>query len=317
MTKRTKQTKKTKKPGGNVRKAVVPGARGAGLDAAALAYARLLEDPCRAELTHPVYMAGTSGYLTRIKQVVQLGLNPNAVDGYTAFQPGGLPTVTSSMTGMWHGGWANAAGGTLNTIAGTTGPAFLISATVGQYRPVAGCLKVHYTGSELNRAGLISVGICNQLQLANGETGIGPVATYVPSTARTARLGTEPHEVRWVPSVSQDMTFTGSSQPTSTSQVVGMGTVIYVFAQGVPAGSCLVEVDFVYEWVPETSQGMTQSVQAPRSANTTADVLRALGSAYGGLTEFATSPLGKRVFGGIARGIYAMANAKAVPLLAM
>lgn len=312
--KTTQQRKKQQKPQSvNARKGALGVRPRAVLDKHALAYARLLEDPCRADLTYPVYSAGTAGYLTRVKQVVLLGGNSGAADGYTAFVPGGDADVTD-MYGMWHHGWS-AGGGALGVIAGATGPSFLRSTAVGSYRPIAGCLKVHYTGSELNRAGMISVGIVNQLQLAAGETILNPITAFVPSSAKTVRLGSEPHEVRWVPTNATDQAFSSSTQP-AAGGTFSFSTVVYVMAQGVPPGTCSVECDFVYEWQPDTTQGMEHTVEAPRSANTLADVLRVLGEAYGGLTAFATSSAGNTVLGVVGRGLYAAMNAKGVPLRA-
>lgn len=313
MVKRKNTTAQKRKNKGGTQRAVVTKVKPT-LDKNAFAYARLLEDPCRADLTYPVYAAGTAGYLTRVKQVVLLGNNAGTVDGYTAFVPGGAANTTTSL-GMWHHGWS-AGGGGLGTLTGATGPPFLRSNAVGSYRPVAGCLKVHYTGSELNRAGMISVGIVNQLQLAAGETGVAAISSFIPSSAKTVRLGAEPHEVKWVPTTTYDQAFSAASQPESVG-TYAQSTTVYVMAQGVPAGTCTVECDFVYEWQPETTQGMEHSIEAPRSANTTADVLRVLGDAYGGLTAFATSSTGKKVLGVVGRGLYSVMNAKGLPLLAM
>lgn len=289
----------------------------AGLDKAALDYARLLEDPCRADLVRPTYNFGSSGYLARVKQIVAIGGNSGAVDAYTAFAPANDADNATSSGSMWHHGYSTTTGGTLGTLTGANGPAWLRSSNVGYYRPVAGCLKVHYTGSELSRSGLISLGLAPGLALAAGETGVGSVSGIVPSTAKTVRLGSEPHEVRWLPLSSDDQIFAASDQPTTGGYSVLGSSVVYVLAQGVPAGTVNVEVDFVYEWVPDmayASSSMEVSISPPPSRNTLADVLRFLDQAYGGLQAFATSSGGRKLLGVVARGAYSVMNSVGAPL---
>lgn len=313
--KRNKQKKKQQQAPGRARRSMAVSAYKAGLDKAALDYAKLLEDPCRADLVRPVYNFGTSGYLCRVKQVVTLGGNSAAVDAYTAFMPGGEADSTVG-TGMWHHGYAAAAGGSLGTITGQIGPAFLRTGTVGHYRPVAGCLRVHYTGTELNRSGMVSLGIAPSAMVVSGETGVGTVATMVPSSTRTVRLGSEPHEVRFLPLSSTDQLYSSSSEPQTGTFAFGC-TVLYVLAQGVPAGTVNVELDFVYEWVPNmdfSASSMEITIAAPPSRNTLADVLRFVSDAYGGLQAFATSNSGRKVLGVLARGAYAVANSVGAPL---
>jgi len=275
------------------------------LDQHALAYAKLLADPCGADLVHPPHMYGSSGYLTRLKAIVTAGNNGGAVDSYTAFVPTGDPNGVSSLS-QFQFGYSTTAGGALGTITGASGLNFLAQPVVGQFRPVAGCAKVHYTGSELNRSGTVTLGVLPQLAIAAGEVATA-ASNYVNNNMRTVRLGSEPHEVRWLPLSPADERWY-SADETLVPGTSDWGTSLVVYVQNAPAGSVTIEVDFVYEWVPGATQGITQTVIAPKSANTTKDVLRFVSNAAGGLAEFATSPSGKRVLGSVARGVYAVMN---------
>ena len=278
----------------------------ASLDSAALKYARLLSDPCNADLCHPVYAGTEGGYLVRLKSFLTAGGSGSAVDSITCFNPFGRNDTGFQ---QWCATYASAGGG-LGNVSEFGSMPWLSTGGVGYYRPVAGCLKVHYIGAELERKGLVSL-IVGKQQCQYGDAyGSTTADALVPTSAKTVRLGSEPHELRWAPMTPDDTEYSTQYQPGGSYTPVGVvkGTVLTVIVQGAPAGSVRLEVDFVYEWLPEYSSGLVNSITTPPSRNTLNDVLRAIGNAAGGIQEWAVSSQGKRVLGAIGRGVYSMVN---------
>lgn len=287
-----------------------------GLDDNAKRYAALLSDPCNADLTYPVYSGSTSGYLVRLKQFLTAGGNSNAVDSYTAFCPtfSADGTITEAYR-MIAAGYSSNTGGSLGTIVGYGAMPFLNSSVVGHYRPVAGCLKVHYTGSELNRSGIIHLSV-GPPSIIGGETGVGSVTSFIPNTAKSVRLGSEPHEVKWFPASTSDEGFTSANQPGDQGGAWLTGTALMLYVVGAPAGSVQIEVDFIFEWTPNPDANIQMSFRAPPSTNTTAQVIKALGDAAGGMLEWSTTPHGRRIIGSVGRGVYNVMTRGAQALLA-
>jgi len=288
MAKRTQKRKNANaKPKGKRK-----GSRGAthALDAGAMAWARLLDDPCGAPLARPCYGLSASGTLTRVKQIVLLGGNTGAVDGFTFFQPTGRVDLTTSGCMVGHG-YSITTGGALGVITGAAGPSFLSSTMVGSYRPVAGCIKALYTGTELNRSGIISVGIWTENQLPVGSTPSATAYTLSLGALDRARTGERQHEVKWVPAMPYDQVYAANASG-AMGGVYANATVIWVAGYNVPAGSVSVEIDFVYEIIPEAGYG-APSIEAAPSRNSAQQVLSFLSEAAGGLTRWAISPPGR------------------------
>lgn len=294
---KTKPSNKKNK-GRNTRPKPKAKALTSGLDAAAKAYAQLLSDPCYAPIVHPVSEVSNSGFLVRVKGFVTAGGNAGAVDSITQFTPGNWATESVFAGSMWAFGYSTTFNGSLGVASGSPGPAFLQgSGVVGAYRPVAGCLKVHYLGSELNRQGRVSIGLLPS-QAASTGSGLFTAPSYVTQCQKTSRLGDEVHEIKFVPLSSTDHMFTtiaGSANPTTNV------TSMVVVVQNAPAGSVQIGYDFVYEWVPEPSSGLSTSLEATKSSNSASDVINVLQRAYGSLEKFATSDSGRAIASGLGR----------------
>jgi len=311
---RSKAPQKQRVPARSARSRSSRGGGGVALDKQAAAYMQLLADPCNADLVTAPFAVGHAGYLLRTKQFYMAGNNGSAVDSYSAFVPGGDSNTTVS-TGMWHFGYAAAPGGAMGTLGGGEGPAFLSSAAVGYYRPVAGCIKVHYTGSELNRQGMVTLGLLPKLNLASGEPGIPGVSQFVGSGFKTCRLGSQPHELRYVPLSAADMNFSSATQPLSGGTYIDATTLV-VLVEGAPAGTIRLEVDFVWEWTPDVGSGLQVTIEAPKSTNTINEVLSKAAAVYGSLQAFAVSNTGKSIVTGIMNTISAARNVGGLALLA-
>lgn len=243
------------------------------LDAGAKAWLKLLSDPCGADLAHPCYGGTTSGYLTRMRYTYTVPAT--AVDFIAEWNPSEL---TSSFVRYC---WATSVGGSLGNASNIPGgvPApFLTNSVVGRYRPVAGCLKVHYTGAELDRKGSVGLNLSFGETLVDGE-GIGSSApAMLAPMATVARLGSVAHEIRWLPGLS-DGEFSSSASGDDKSWSQEGGGSIQVVITGMPAGTAMLEFISVYEWQPaeESSPGLRSTMEGPRSRNHLNEILSAVG----------------------------------------
>jgi len=150
---------------------------------------------------------------------------------------------------------------------------------VSQYRLVAGCIKVHYVGTELNRSGMVYTGYTNTNPWRD-TTGLGVTISNVANHVgvKMCRLGTEQHEARWVPDAESSF-FIGKNKGDSSWEET-QGSTLSVAVLGAPVDSIQYEVVCVWEWVPDPNQvggGIVATPQAPKSANTLNEVLRTIG----------------------------------------
>lgn len=280
--KKEKKKGSKKKPGA----AGVAMLRARGLDAAGLAWMKLLADPCGAAMTFPCFNSAGSGYLMKTTQIVEFGGNSAAVSGLSFFTPG-MHADQNATLSMWCHAYSNTAGGLLGTATATSGPAFLGSANVNAYRAVAGCLKLRYSGTEMDRKGIVYTYNSPQQEYKHNDTGLPSVDSIIPNCIRSKRLGEEEHEVRWIPQASgdQNWTMTNTGGPGVASNSHDNTTIGFV-VRGAPAGTLFVEATFVWEWVPGNYSGLRDQPQANRSSNTVGQVLSAVGS----ISNFISDP---------------------------
>jgi len=250
-------------------------------DAASAAYLRLLADPCAADMVAPTFGGTGSGYLMRTKYVLAAGAVADSVFEFTpqyANQPYRLCTA--------------------GTTGGALGPAGFVSLPVqlqniaGTYRCIAACLKVYYTGSELTRQGIVASALTGGPYLNAGDTPVEAAPAFAEKATRYVRLGTEMHEVRWVPQES-DQNFVSMTQPEISDEIFNEGATIQMTVVNAPPSTIQYEVTAVWEWTPRTDPGTSTTggsiVYAPR-APTTPLPLNATLHRIGDLAKFATDP---------------------------
>jgi len=265
----------------------------AGLDAAGAAHAQLLNDPCGAALTKPVYIGTGSGYLTRFTQDVTFTQD----SGLLCFTPAGTGLLGNSGIIQAAGASSSAA---LVTNSAVTGPGVnFLAGVADQARPVAACIQVIYTGTELNRAGIINraqfTGAdCAFLDSTTGLT-FDSVASSFPVETRTPA---ERLEVKWAPGM-RDSDFTGLNVGTR----VGDRGSIGVLWRGLGATSSIkLRITVVYEWRPTAIEGVVAPVATGDSShNTIGAVVNALfrSNPSWGFSD-SMMKLGSRAFGVLA-----------------
>lgn len=267
------------------KKAPVNGVKAKGLDAYASAYRRLLTDPCSADMVQPVTNSVGSGQLVRCRNFVNPG--PDARDS--------VIQLFSRFT-HWNGtantqpyilfASANQAGTMPQNIYEVVANPTVEAARAR--RLVAGCIKVHYTGSEVNRAGIVSGNLATVPTL--GAVGTHPVPViYELQTQHphVVRLGEAKHEYKWAPLDEEDEDFfsgpTDMNPPQSWYPGGVNGTALSVCVQNAYPGSILYEVVTVWELQHGSGgvtgpSGIVTSVRTDYSSSTRKNVLQSLGS---------------------------------------
>jgi len=265
------------------------------MDSATAKYLALLEDPCAADLAPPTYGGTGSGYLMLTKQVV----TPisTATDGLLEYTPS----------------WANQAV-RLNAVAvtGTALGAVTYAAVPDQltniaenFRPVAACVKVYYTGSELNRSGMVFGSLLDAPSTQYWEVLTGTALAYSISAARFVRIGSEMHEYRWCPNESDQAW--GTIQSNAPQNEDYQGSTLQVGFVGAYAGTVSFEITTVWEWQPKTggstSNGGTGIVSTPRAPVTPLS-LNATLHRLGNLAEWSAQPRNRQRIMQFAQGVY-------------
>jgi len=220
-----------------------------------------------------------------------------AVDSVFQFCPAwgtAMFTLTSAAT----------TGGALGLPTNPGVPNFLLSSAVGSYRCVAACVRPHYTGTELNRSGLVGTSLQAGPQLIVNTAPANAIGVYVASSQRIVRFGEEVHEARWFPQDSDGNFVTNSDPPgQNVQQLIGAAVVIAV--QNAYVGTTTYEVNAVWEWSPNTNagNGLSNAIRAPRTAATLNTTL----SKVKNIIAFATEPSNREAVNTALAGMAKMA----------
>jgi len=263
-------TKRPKSASANpARKTVVQARRSAprfsSLDEAGRAYARLLNDPCAAPLAPPAFMGTGAGYLTRVVNEYSFSSD----SGYLALVPGcwGTGATTSSVV------YATAVNASTAQPGGYyPGPGSAFFAGIAaEVRPVAACLQLMYTGSELNRSGVVNRSQINGNEAIaySGSTADG-LAAGCPNEVRTP--DSTPIELKWAPGILDgDFAYVG------TTQTSGQRGAIAMVWRGLGSGSIKIRATVVYEWRPTPTEGViAPSPSGSKSRNTMDEIVGVL-----------------------------------------
>lgn len=238
---------------------------GVGLDANALAYARLVADPCNAPVVRPIYAGGESGYTFRAESFFTIGTNAGETAGIVHWTPG---YVNSDATELVVGQAASASAN-ITASANTSGPgrAFLV-ANATAVRCIAACIRITYPGAESARAGRIHYGNSNggmidALQVVTADG----VAQALQNYTRTPP---EALELVWRPGVA-DQEFNDPSAVASPQLRDRKSALTLAFA-GLPATVGLtVHMTAVYEWLPRTALGVANDTAGKVVSRNTLD----------------------------------------------
>lgn len=293
----TQRKKKTAQDGTVARVGRRRGGMAGGLDSAARAYAQLLLDPCNGRLVRPIYAGSGSGYLARFQKTFTI---TNVKEGgclSLLYAPGQIGKATagwlapdSPLGAITYTAWDGAQNEYKLWCPSTgyqPGYAFLAGQGKTSCRPIAACMRVRYTGKEIDRSGT-----CYTAYLPNADnyisetpTGQGGVSELTCQNLATAsqfstRTPDGTLEVKWSPNRG-DMRFrepltTSATLPNWHSDPAHAGMAFA--ALGLPANMTFeFTLTCVYEWMPDTDTGLTIPVETAPSNSSLDAVLGHLG----------------------------------------
>jgi len=153
---------------------------------------------------------------------------------------------------------------------------------VGRKRCVAACVKVIYTGAELDRKGLVAGTLDSGYTLIGGEAIGGTAPVWLVGMPHTARMGSEKHEFLWVPGDSdQNFRVTQGGEELTTNE--NSGNSLQIVVSGAPPGSFILECTSCWEWQPSEEPGINQKpsgivgMKGPPSAFPLSAILHSIG----------------------------------------
>lgn len=232
---------------------------GSSLDAAGLAHARMLADPCNALMAPPCYSGMGTGEYRRFRRIINV---PLAVEGSYSFVPGGNFFLAATHIA------GNA--GTDYTFNGyELFPSTQLDAKT-ESRCIAACVKIRYTGAESERKGVI--GLRTSPFCYNYGAEVSKNDTQLTGCPLLNRVGEVQHEVKFVPGTGDELftgNFGGPIGPLNTH-----GSFGFTFSD-VPTLTLQIEVTAIIEI--EARESMVVNSVAPTSRNTVNNVLSALG----------------------------------------
>lgn len=262
------------------------------LEGPARDWLRLLGDPCNGALTSPPYPSSDTGYLIRTVDVFNpiaistTGLVPGStyfVDSFVQYTPSNLSTSTS----LIFCGTPNVGSASIAASGGLSN--FITSSVVKRYRPVACCLKFIPSGPYSSRAGTVGVSYSPGMTVGVGDA-VGSTQ-LIGNALHTSPTGSEPHEIKWIPTA-DDATWTtanGASLPTGGSvsislrgiDAVATSTSAYVvngYFQAITA----------WEWTPSAGNALGMATKAPMRTT-----VQAILSTIQDMGMFLTTPMGR------------------------
>lgn len=257
------------KPKGKKMQVVMPRQIRASLDAQAMAWARILNDPCSAPLAHPCYAGSDGGILVRCESIIDIGTGGTDTSGAFFWSPGGLGLVSTFATGLAQGVAVNSTTNMTSvsmTAALQPGYAYL-SQNAASFRAVAACMQITYLGSESNRSGVVSYGGANGTTFNTTDViSAGSLSTVLEKFERTP-VGTI--EVKWRPSAF-DQTFKDTTATLTVAELAKYSSVGMVYSGLQAAAGIRLRMVCVYEYQPSNALGV---VSASSSRNTSSNSL--------------------------------------------
>lgn len=260
MAKKRKTTNKARRNVG----AGVPRSVGLRLSDAGLRYARLLADPCTADLVNGPFGDGVGGMVSRFEREYVINNSATDVGAFFAFTPGlGTGLIANAPI------TDEAAPITPVALLASSNPGYaFLQPNASHIRPLAACVQVYWPGSELNRQGIISLGR-HAAEVINDGASVGSLraqANYIQ------RMPADKAEIVWRPAESDLRGQEWVASPTVTTSA-GL-TSIVVTATGIPPSTGIrIRVVAVYEWQPDPASGFKNVVVRTPNPHRLADIL--------------------------------------------
>lgn len=204
-------------------------------------HVNMIMDPCGSPLTRSAY-SGQSGVLTRHTINLTQATGANAASVFVV-SPGGFRNfATSTLTDT-------------TTFLPSYGNSFVPGITylggVASYvRCVAACMRIHWSGTELNRAGSVAYGTVTGSQIPTENTTVSQIYTMLNKKTRTPD---GVFEVRWNPA-DEDESYAPTSLAVPTSDFNDRTMLAFAYT-GPASATFAVNITCIYEWLPLLSAG--------------------------------------------------------------
>lgn len=253
-------------------------AGGAQLDAAARQWAAVLKDPCNAPLAYPCYpTAGGGAILMRFESDVTYFSSATETGGMLVWSPG--------LNACYVNNVAVTSDSTLTALAPNSnsvpGSAFLTSVPHSK-RAVAACIQVMFPGTELNRSGVVGLGVTDGAAFANNVItgGGGANNPLTPATMRTMcqhveRTPAGVAEIKWYPGESDGVANSPNTLVASQADVFTGRNVLFVTWSGIPVSTGMrVRLVLVTEVSLAAGNGTVATALPPVSGTPTSSILK-------------------------------------------
>lgn len=210
---------------------------------------RLLLDPCNADLGPTAYR-GRDGFVSRFSSIHTVGPGTTQTCSIFMYYPR-LNRVYNRMTANinddlgaidWYGA---------NTFDGP-GTYFLKNFTEAM-RPVAACVQAYFSGTELDRQGIVYNGIVPGQVFTNTAAGSNTIDAYVQLLQKRQRTPDHTVETKWVPAPENEQY---ERTDVLAPQAGGDNVIVMCFT-----GFAVTKINFNFrvvnniEWLPGAGQG--------------------------------------------------------------
>jgi len=263
-----------------------------GLDAQALAWARLLNDPCGAPLAHPCFVGSDGGILTRFEGYYDVGTGATDTCGIFSFTPNAIGNITATGLGPAIATYSASNPGTpaalLNAASGSQPGYAFLSQNATAVRCVSACIQIFYAGTELNRSGIISYG-----NVSGGTFQVGSSINVNNSSnvlEHFTRVPNDVIEIKWRPTSADQLWRDPSQAIGSFNDLARLGGMGFTFTGLQAAAGLRIRMVAIYEYIPDSSVGITNTAQSrSTSSNSFDDVINFLDSSGGWMTRTANA----------------------------
>lgn len=226
---------------------------GTGLDSSALAYAKLIADPCNAPLAHPTYSGSEGGYLVRCESFGSLNTGATSTSGAVSWAPGAMGTSSVELCAFEAAGSDVTAGMVPLSAFRSPGRLFL-RGNASVYRCVAACMRVSFAGSEAARSGRVHFGQASGAFAKNGTSYTADA--LAAGLTHYSRTPADEIEIMWKPN-DADQLVRDPNLDTAPQDFERRAAIVVAWA-GLPAGVGLtIRMTAVYEWQPLSGEGLS------------------------------------------------------------
>lgn len=281
-------------------------------------HVKLLLDPCSAELGPTAYR-GRDGFVSRFSG---FHANADAAASCAVFlwyprinriYNRGVAAFTTDLGAIDFYGANSAAG---------PGADYLFSNAEAS-RCISGCLQAFYSGTELDRQGIVYQGVVPARTFSNTAAGVNTAARFTQLLQAQSRCPDSVVETKWVPSAENEE-YEDTGIGSSTPHLLSGDNVVVFIASAFAVGKLNFNFRVVgnYEWLPTPGAGFMCPSPSTPDAPAGFEHVRTTIARYGKWwldalhTAGAVYQTGRRVYQA-ARGVAQIAAAPAVPLLAL